>query len=592
MIEPHWRLDYLSSIGTASWLIHLCVAVLAGIELFRAGAGAWVPVWTVAIVLVSMAMIALGFLYRRSMAWLQPSVFAVAHSALTGLTGLGWGIGALLCARSSPADLLNFYTLVLGGIVLGAVSALHVMVRSCLISVWTSMPLLAISWLLHDRGVGQESTAAMIMLFAVMLTVLGLRMNGFVGQNVRLTEELAAKNAILTRTSAQLAEAHEEKSRFLAQASHDLRQPIHAIGLFVEYLGGLRLSRNGREVLANIDRSLESLTRLCRSLLDLSALDVGRVKPQIGAMLLGDVLGEVTRQASEAARARGVTLRCRPSRLWVLGDAALLHTMVQNLVSNAVKYAPGAQVVIGARRRAGGVAIIVLDTGPGIAHADHKRIFQEFVQLRTPGTEETEGLGLGLSIVKRLADMMDLRITLTSHPGKGTCFAIEGLRETPAGAFETRRQPSTHARRLKGLRVLVVDDDRPVRNGTVQLLARWGCEVRATDGTGDGLAGRHDFLLCDQELGGGESGLALIRRLRSQGEQQVAAAIVTGGRTDHLADICREESITLLTKPVRPAQLRSALLAALSVQARPNSTAIPAAAAREETSSARNSAET
>lgn len=594
-LDPHWRLGYLASIGTASWLIHLSVAVLAAFELFRAGAGAWVPAWAAGLVLVSLTMIALGLLYRHGAAWLRPPVFVAVHSALTGATGLGWGVGAFLCATSSPADLLNFYTLVLGGIALGAVSALHVMARSSLIAVWTSLPLLAAAWLLYGGGVGPESTAMMILLFAVMLTVLGRRMNGFIGQNVRLTRELAAKNAILTRTSAQLAEAHEEKSRFLAQASHDLRQPIHAIGLFVEYLGGLRLGGSGREVLASIDRSLDSLTRLCRSLLDLSALDIGRVKPQIGAVPLGEVLGEVVRQAGEAARARGVELRHRPSRLWALGDAALIHTMVQNLVSNAVKYAPGSQVLVGVRRRRGGLAIVVADTGPGIAPADQKRIFQEFVQLRAPGTEDMEGLGLGLSIVRRLAEIMGLEIVLASRPGRGACFAIEGLRETPAAALPAHGQSPAHARRLQGLRVLVVDDDRPVRNGTVQLLARWGCEVRAADGVGDDPGEPCDFLLCDQELGD-ESGLALIRRLRGRAGRRIAAAIVTGGRTDVIADACQDEAIALLTKPVRPAQLRSVLLAALtaqmSVQARPNSTAIPAAAEREGTSSARSNAET
>lgn len=599
-LDLHWRLDYLTSVGTVSWLIHMSVAMLAGFEISRAGAGAWVPAWTATLVLVSVAMIALGLLYRRGAAWLPAPVFAAVHLTLTGATGIVWGVGAFLCATSSPADLLNFYTLVLGGIALGAVSAVHVMIRSSLIAVWTSLPLLAAAWLLHGRGVGSESMAWMILLFAVMLTVLGLRMNGFVGQNVRLTEELAAKNAVLTRTSAQLAEAHEEKSRFLAQASHDLRQPIHAIGLFVEYLGGLRLGGSGREVLTNIDRSLDSLTRLCRSLLDLSALDIGQVKPQIGPVPLGEVLGEVVRQASETARAHGVTLRHRPSRLWALGDAALLHTMVQNLVSNAVKYAPGAQVLVGVRRRRGGLAIIVADTGPGIALTDQKRIFQEFVRLRSPGAENMEGLGLGLSIVRRLAEIMGLGITLTSRPGKGACFAIEGLHETAATALQAHGRPVAHARRLHGLRVLVVDDDGPVRNGTVQLLAHWGCEIRATEGVGADVGAdpteRYDFLLCNQELGDGETGLALIRRLRDRAGRQIAAAIVAGGRTDMIADICHEESITLLTKPVRPAQLRSVLLAALSVQdsvqARPNSTAIPAAAERDVTSSARSNAET
>src|SRR5690606_5513081 len=161
----HWRLDYLTSIGTVSWLIHMSVAMLAGFEISRAGAGAWVPAWTATLVLVSVAMIALGLLYRRGAAWLPAPVFAAVHLTLTGATGIVWGVGACLCATSSPADLLNFYTLVLGGIALGAVSAVHVMIRSSLIAVWTSLPLLAAAWLLHGRSVGPESMAWMILLF-------------------------------------------------------------------------------------------------------------------------------------------------------------------------------------------------------------------------------------------------------------------------------------------------------------------------------------------------------------------------------------------------------------------------------------------
>ncbi len=596
----HWRLDYIFSIGTVSWLIHLCVALLAGVELLKADAGAWVPAWMAATTLLSLAMVALGLAFRVRPTPARPRAYETVHAALTGATGITWGVGAILCALMAPPAALTFYTLVLGGIVLGAVSSLHVMMRACMISVWTSMPLLAAAWIAKGSswgtgsGTGSDavSIAAMVLLFAVMLSVLALRMSDFVAQNARLADELVAKNAVLTRTSAQLAEAHEEKSRFLAQASHDLRQPIHAIGLFVECLGDLRIGRGGREVLANIDRSLESLTRLCRSLLDLSALDIGRVRPEMSAVPLGEVMGEVARQASEAARAAGVALRFRPSRLWVRSDPALLHTMIQNLVSNAIKYAPGSRVLLGVRRRNGRLAVVVADSGPGIAAADHKRIFQEFVQIRAPDAQEAEGLGLGLSIVKRLADMLGLTIGLASQPGRGAVFSIEGLAEVAADAALADRRPASRTRRLRGLRVLVVDDDRPVRTGTVQLLARWGCDVRATDRVDGQLARQCDFLLCDQELGGGESGLELIRAARAAAGRPLAAAVVTGGRTDSLADICKAESIVLLTKPVRPAQLRSVLLAGAVDQTRPSSAAIPAAAERDGTSSARSNAET
>lgn len=594
----NWRLDYLFSIGSVSWIVHLCVTALAGIVLLQADPDAWIPVWIVLMALLSVMMSAVAIAYFRRGERPSPEKYGFAHSGLTAVIGLMWGTGAVLCATSSSADMLTFYTLVLGGTALGAVSSQHMLMRSCLLSIWTSVPLLAFAWLVNGVSPGPLATAIMMILFGMILTVLALRMNNFLAQNVMLTDELAARNTVLLRTSSELAEAQEEKSRFLAQASHDLRQPIHAIGLFVEYLHGTRMGRDGREVLHNIDRSLESLTRLCRSLLDLAALDVGRVKPDIGPVSLGDVMGEVVRQAREPAHARNVTIRFRPSRLWVLSDPALLHTMVQNLVSNAIKYAPGAQLLVGVRRRNSALSIVVADTGPGIGSEDQQRIFKEFVQIEGPDTAEADGLGLGLSIVRRLADMLGLRVTLISKPGEGSTFAIDGLVETPPEKTVRRQTPASHMHLLAGLRVLVVDDDRTVRDSTVQLLTRWGCAVRATDRvTRETDPHEFDFLLFDQELADGENGLSVIRDIRARSTSPIPAAIITGGRTDYLTEECRAEEIAILPKPVRPAQLRSVLLSGVAARADrdqtiPNSEAMPAAAVRLVTSSARNSAET
>ncbi|WP_367716406.1 hybrid sensor histidine kinase/response regulator [Nitratireductor sp. GISD-1A_MAKvit] len=594
----NWRLDYLFSIGSVSWIIHLCVTVLAGVVLIQADPDAWIPVWIVLMALLSVMMSAVAIAYFRRGERPSPEKYGFAHSGLTAVIGLMWGTGAVLCATSSSAEMLTFYTLVLGGTALGAVSSQHMLMRSCLLSIWTSVPLLAFAWLVNGVSPGPLATAIMMMLFGLILTVLAVRMNNFLVQNVMLTDELAARNEVLLRTSSELAEAQEEKSRFLAQASHDLRQPIHAIGLFVEYLHGTRMGRDGREVLHNIDRSLESLTRLCRSLLDLAALDVGRVKLDVGPVSLGEVMGEVMRQAGEAARARNVTIRFRPSRLWVRSDPALLHTMVQNLVSNAVKYAPGAQLLVGVRRRNGALSIVVADTGPGIGSEDQQRIFKEFVQIEAPDTAEADGLGLGLSIVRRLADILGLRVTLVSKLGEGSTFSIDGLAETLPASVPRRQAPAGHVHLLSGLRVLVVDDDRVVRDSTVQLLTRWGCAVRATDRvTLATYLDEFDFLLFDQELADGEDGFALIRNIRARSLSWVPAALVTGGRTDHIVEECRAEEIAILAKPVRPAQLRSVLLSGVAArtdrdQTIPNSEAMPAAAVRLVTSRARSSAET
>ena len=583
--------ERVSSIGPIAWSIHLVITLLAAIELLREAVGGWVPVWAVALAVLSLAMIFLHIWQRRGGARTTSFLFGSAHSLLAGLTGLGWGIGALLCSMSLRTDILTFYTLVVGGVALGGASVLHAFFRSCLLSIWAAMPLLAWSWVLHEHGVGSRAIAVMILLFGVTLTAVGFRMNRLIARYAVLAEELEAKNAELIRAGGELAQSQQEKSQFLARASHDLRQPIHAIGLLVEYLRGLRLGPESRGVLANIDRSLDSLARLCRSLLDLSALDVGRIAPQMNKVPVADILGEVVRQNREVAEARGVTLRYRPSRIWARCDAALLQAMVQNLVSNSIKYAPGCEVIVGVRRRKGKIAIMVADTGPGIAESEKERVFQEFVRLRPAGADQMEGLGLGLPIVKRLARLMNLDVILLSQPGRGTCFFIDGLTEVAAGAQRKRRSQAAQSRHLRGMRVLIVDDDRQVRSGTAQLLASWGCDVRATDRP-DADVRDVDFLLCDQDLQDGVTGLDVIRRIRMQAGSNVAADLVTGCRVDQISETCKAESILQLEKPVRPAQLRSALLSSALRHACPTSVAIAAAAERDVTSSARRSAET
>jgi signal transduction histidine kinase/CheY-like chemotaxis protein len=593
-IGPNWRLDYVAALSSSSWLVHLCVTILATVTLVQADLGLWPYLWSAGMVVVTLSMLWIATHYLRTRE--QPgaaALFGRLHTGIVVVAGLFWGGGAILAASSS-SNILTFYTLVLGGTALGAVSSQHAFLRSCMSAIWTSMPLLAYAYFTRGNGSGSIATGIMMLLYAGILTILSLRLERFVSQNVDLNRMLVERMEELNRTSQRLDEAHAEKSRFLAQASHDLRQPIHAIGLFIECLKGMRVGREGQEILRNIDFSLETLSRLCRSLLDLSALDVGRVRPNPAPTPVGDIIAEVVRQGSEAARQRGVTLRHVPTRLWADTDPALLHAMVQNLVSNAIKYAPGARVLVGVRRREGLFSIEVHDTGPGIAQADQKRIFKEFVQLGRPAGMPTEGLGLGLSIVSRLARLLDMRAGVRSQPGTGSVFFIADLRPCSPGAAATRTAPPRlHHERLRGLRVLVLDDAHDVRNSTAQLLVRWGCSVTASARyESDWAPDAFDFVITDYHLGETERGDQVITRLRARSGRRLPAAIVSGDATDEIADTMRKAGVSILHKPVRPAQLRSVLLAAVVAQTSPSSEAIPAAAAREGTLSARNSAET
>lgn len=369
----------------------------------------------------------------------------------------------------------------------------------------------------------------------------------------------AYASVLLTQTrrahEAALA-ADRAKSRFLAQASHDLRQPVHAIALFTNCLRDARLAPDESRMVDHIDRALQSVSRLFRSLFDVSTLDSGRVRPRRETVALGQVMAEVVAQNSEAARGAGVDLRLVPTRLRVAGDPGLIATVLQNLVSNALKYAPGRPVLVGCRRRGGRVALEVHDRGPGIAPEHLPRVCEEFYRVPRPG-HNVEGVGLGLAIVRRMAGLMGLDLVVRSARGRGTAIAVEGLPiadAAAAGHDGVRRQATP----LSGLRVLLVEDDGAVRDATAALLGRWGCMVRAVAAApGATDADDCDVIIADQDLGGGETGLETIARIRRRRGTPVPAILVTGH--EGLAGV--PEDVPVLAKPVRPAELRAVVTA-------------------------------
>ncbi|MBD3814726.1 MAG: HAMP domain-containing histidine kinase, partial [Betaproteobacteria bacterium] len=257
-------------------------------------------------------------------------------------------------------------------------------------------------------------------------------------------------------------EASLAKSNFLAQASHDLRQPIHAISLFTACLRDAGLGREERQMVENIDRSLQSVAGLFRSLLDIATLDSGKVEPKLAPVRVGDVIGDVVHQYSEMAQWADVELRAVPCNLVVRTDPALLSTMLQNIVSNALKYAPDAPILIGCRRRKGTVSIEIHDRGPGIAEEHLDQLFDEFYQVRERGDRDIEGVGLGLSIVRRVGRLMGLDVELSSVPGSGTSVVISGLEPCREAVRPIVPAATSAPSAIAGLHVLLVEDDEDV----------------------------------------------------------------------------------------------------------------------------------
>ncbi|PMY60383.1 MULTISPECIES: hybrid sensor histidine kinase/response regulator [Pseudomonas] len=362
------------------------------------------------------------------------------------------------------------------------------------------------------------------------------------------------------KASEEAIAANLEKSRFLAQASHDLRQPIHSIGLFTACLREARLGDEERRLVDNIDRSLLNVSQLFRSILDLYTLDNGRVQPSFQTLHLGEFLADQIRQNAEAARWAGVELRLRPCSHWVRADPALLATMVQNVLSNCFKYAARRPVLIGVRQRGAGLAIVIYDQGRGIAEEHLPNLFEEFYRVRELRDKDVEGVGLGLSIVKRLGQLMGLEVAIRSRLGHGTAVSLFGLPLAPPQLQAASLDEARQAGLLTGLKVCLVEDDRNVLLATSALLERWGCVVQA-ELCGRDLVSDCDVIVADYDLGNHATGIECIDSLRRQRGWAVPALILTGHEVEKIQAALHDRNIAILSKPVRPAELRGSLRA-------------------------------
>lgn len=372
-------------------------------------------------------------------------------------------------------------------------------------------------------------------------------------------------HALLKRTRIA-AEAERAallaKSQFLAQASHDLRQPIHSISLFTACLRDGRLDAEQQRLVDNVDKSLHSVSRLFRSILDMYSLDSGRVTPHVETLALHTLLQQLIQQNTEAARWAGVPIRLRCPPIYVRADPGLLTTMLQNLLSNALKYAPGRPLLIGCRLRGDTLSVEMYDKGEGIAEANLSSIFDEFYRVRQARGKDVEGMGLGLAIVKRLGELMGLSIRIRSVVGSGTLVAIDGLPRAPAPAAKSTPAAGRNCTppMLDGLRICLIEDDQNVLLATATLLQKWGCRVE-TYGSIPRANNPFDLVITDFDLDTEASGADCIAYVRQLSGRNIPAIIVTGHDVRRVQEAVNDAEIPVLSKPVHPAELRSLLVA-------------------------------
>ena len=397
------------------------------------------------------------------------------------------------------------------------------------------------------------------------------RANATLERRVReRTGELTRLNSELARAKAEADEANVSKTRFVAAASHDILQPLNAARLYVTSLIERQRANEDTDLVANIDASLEAVEEIFTALLDISRLDTGAMKPEIAEFRIDELLHRLEVEFAPLAREKGLELTVMPCAQNVCSDRRLLRRLLQNLISNAIKYTPEGRVLVGCRWRGERLAIEVHDTGIGIPQAKRRAVFKEFRRL-DQGARVARGVGLGLSIVERIARVLGCEVTLQSDPGRGSRFAIEVPRGSASAAAPKRpAPPRPDLGQLDDMVVLCIDNDRAILDGMETLLAGWGSRtLTAPDLAGAIAAIEHsglepDGLLVDYHLDG-ENGVAAIAELRRRLDRQVPAIVITADRSLHVRDEVRAEGAHLLNKPIKPASLR-ALIAQWRVQ--------------------------
>jgi len=480
----------------------------------------------------------------------------------SAVAGLIWGVGAI--ALYVPDGLAYQFFLVMGlvGMGAGCVYASASVMPSFFAFFYPSMLLPAVLFLrAHDSL--HFITGLLMLVYLSLMTPFALRVYRLIDESIKLRFENLGLIGELREQKDAAEDANIAKSRFLAAASHDLRQPLHALGLFVQALQETPLATRERQVIGNIRRSVDAMEELFNALLDISRLDAGVVQPHITTIPLAAVFDRVRFEYAQIARQKHLSLRVVKTSLFVRSDPSLLARLIRNLLSNAVRYTDSGGVVLGCRRMDPDVRIEVWDSGKGIPLDRHEEIFQEFYQLDNPERDRRKGLGLGLAIVKRLAKLLNYQVALHSVMGKGSVFSITLPRGCREDYVPAESSPETAAFDLSHALVLVIDDEAAVQEGMAALLRKWKCDV-LTAGSGAEMMGKlvavqrlPDLIVSDYRLRDNENGIQVVEALRSEFNVDIPALLVTGDTgPDRLRD-AEASGLPILHKPLNPARLRT-----------------------------------
>lgn len=504
-----------------------------------------IPIRTLVLVLVAFSL----WFVNRPERVSPRSAFAFATLTYFSV-GLAVAVIILLCRTqplSVPVTHDGLYLVLLSGTFLLGLPARH--------SVYCSW-LILLCYLAGEVALGApRETIISITLYLSSFTLMG----SVVAYAYEYMLRRAYLNEELLRAAHMRVERESQsKTRFLATASHDLRQPLHAMYLFIEHLQEKISDAEARKTVDRLAESAQLLQAMLNSLLDISRLSVGMVRPQLRHINLHGWLARLTGTLEKAAGEKGMRLELQcPPRCAVHTDPVLLERLVRNYLNNALMHSEGTAVLVRVTEREKQARIEIIDDGCGLSSADQQRIFEEFTQLRNPARTLEKGVGLGLSICRQLQHLLEYPSGVTSSPGQGACFWIE----VPLGRWQTEVEapPASQGAPLSG-RVVLVENDLVNREAMETLLRHWGLEVISYADAGallaQGVDRSTDLLLSDYHLEGDMDGLELITTLRERGLYDGAAALITADTASTISELASQADVQVIYKPVLPARLR------------------------------------
>ncbi len=481
---------------------------------------------------------------------------------LGAMDGMIWGVLAWITLGSSTVTgsilVVSIITAIAGGIM----STLSPVLPAFVAYVVPELVLVATKmWLLDDPAYNALGFTAVLYIAALLgqavnssrsaRSAIQLRF-----ENTELVEQLKLETGIAAAAQREAEQANTAKSKFLAAASHDLRQPIHAQGLFLEVLSRTDQTKHQQELLASARAASEASGEMLNALLDFSRIEAGVIVPQPQPFRLQPLLRKIERELAPQADAKDIVFRTRDTELVVQTDPVLLELILRNLVSNAIRYTERGGILLGCRKRGNLALLEVWDTGIGIAPEHQNEVFREFHQLGNPERDRRKGLGLGLAIADGMARALQHELSLASKLQRGSVFRLA----LPVAAAPVSQDVVLQTKtRLLNARLLVIDDDAIVREGMLQLLRDWGCECDAAESIEDALAlvqlNVPDVVISDYRLREQRTGVEAIEAIRAQLGTSIPALLITGDTAPNRLREAQASGIPLLHKPVSPSKL-------------------------------------